>query len=71
LISFQEKRSDFLFISENESVTIQETSGQKKVDFFFVLLDAIIENFYITIETEEDGELINLSKNSADQFWYN
>jgi magnesium transporter len=33
LISFQE-RSDFLFISENESVTIQETSGQKKRDFF-------------------------------------
>jgi magnesium transporter len=31
-------------------------------------LDAIIENFYITIENEEDKveELINLSKNSAD-----
>jgi magnesium transporter len=69
LISFQEKRSDF-FIHIRER--IRNHSGNirlKKVDFLlYVLLDAIIENFYITMENEEDKveELINLSKNSAD-----
>lgn len=69
LISFQEKRSDF-FIHIRER--IRSHSGPvrlKKVDFLlYLLLDAIIENFYVTIENEEDKveELINLSKNSAD-----
>jgi magnesium transporter len=39
----------------------------KKADFLlYVLLDAVMENFYITLEHEEDKveELINLSKNS-------
>jgi magnesium transporter len=39
----------------------------KKADFLlYVLLDAVMENFYITLEYEEDKveELINLSKNS-------
>lgn len=69
LISFQEKRSDFFtYIRER----IRNHSGivrTKKVDFLlYLLLDAIIENFYVTIENEEDKveELIHLSKNSAE-----
>ncbi len=69
LISFQEKRSDF-FTHIRER--IREHTGMvrlKKADFLlYLLLDAIMENFYITIENEEDKveELINISKNSAD-----
>ena len=67
LISFQEKRSDF-FTHIRER--IRSHSGivrTKKADFLlYVLLDAVMENFYITLEYEEDKveELINLSKNS-------
>jgi magnesium transporter len=67
LISFQEKRSDF-FTHIRER--IRSHSGivrTKKADFLlYVLLDAIMENFYITLEHEEHKveELINLSKNS-------
>lgn len=69
LISFQEKRSDF-FTHIRER--IRDHSGMvrlKKADFLlYLLLDAIMENFYVTIENEEDKveELINLSKSSAD-----
>ncbi|MBC5839342.1 magnesium/cobalt transporter CorA [Flavobacterium muglaense] len=69
LISFQEKRSDF-FTHIRER--IREHTGMvrlKKADFLlYLLLDAIMENFYITIENEEDKveELISISKNSAD-----
>ncbi len=69
LISFQEKRSDF-FTHIRER--IRNHSGivrTKKVDFLlYLLLDAIMENFYITIENEEDKveELIRISKESAD-----
>ena len=69
LISFQEKRSDF-FTHIRER--IRDHSGMvrlKKADFLlYLLLDAIMENFYVTIENEEDKveELINISKNSAD-----
>ena len=65
LISFQEKRSDF-FTHIRER--IRSHSGivrTKKADFLlYVLLDAIMENFYITLEHEEHKveELINLSK---------
>jgi magnesium transporter len=69
LISFQEKRSDF-FIHIRERIRNHVgTIRSKKVDFLlYLLLDAIIENFYVTIENQEDKveELINLSKNSAD-----
>ena len=68
LLSFQEKRSDyFTHIRER----IRSHSGivrEKKADYLlYLLLDAIMENFYITIESEEDKveELINLSKTSA------
>ncbi|HEY6143358.1 MAG TPA: magnesium/cobalt transporter CorA [Flavobacterium sp.] len=69
LISFQEKRSDF-FTHIRER--IRSNSGivrTKKADYLlFILLDAIIGNFYITLENEEDKveELIDLTKNSAD-----
>ncbi|MFB0911405.1 MAG: CorA family divalent cation transporter, partial [Flavobacterium sp.] len=69
LISFQEKRSDF-FTHIRERIRIQSSVVRsKKADFLlYLLLDAIMENFYVTIENEEDKveELIVLSKSSAD-----
>ena len=68
LLSFQEKRSDyFTHIRER----IRSDSGvvrTKKADYLlYLLLDAIIENFYITIENEEENvdEVIILSKTST------
>lgn len=67
LVSFQEKRSDF-FTHIRERIRMH--SGivrDKKADYLlYLLLDAVMENFYITIENEEDRveELINLSKTS-------
>ena len=69
LISFQEKKSDF-FMHIRER--IRSHSGivrTKKADYLmYVLLDAVMENFYITIENEEDKieDLINFTKKSAD-----
>ncbi|OCB78644.1 magnesium/cobalt transporter CorA [Flavobacterium crassostreae] len=69
LISFQEKRSDFF---AHIRTRIRNHTGMvrlKKADFLlYLLLDAVMENFYITIENEEDKveELITISKNSAD-----
>lgn len=68
LLSFQEKRSDF-FTHIRER--IRQNSGvvrTKNADFLlYLLLDAIIENYYITIESEEDkvDHVINLSKAST------
>ena len=68
LVSFQEKRSDF-FTHIRER--IRSHSGivrDKKADYLlYLLLDAVMENFYITIENEEDRVeyLINLSKTST------
>lgn len=68
LVSFQEKRSDF-FTHIRER--IRSHSGivrTKKADYLlFLLLDAVMENFYITIENEEDNveKLIDLSKSST------
>jgi magnesium transporter len=68
LISFQEKRSDF-FTHIRERLRAQSgVIRSKKADFLlYVLLDAIMENFYITIENEENkiDELINLTKSNA------
>lgn len=67
LISFQEKRSDFFTHIRERIRTHSGIVRSKKADFLlYVLLDAIMENFYITLEHEEDKveELINLSKNS-------
>lgn len=69
LISFQEKRSDFFTHIRERVRTHSGVIRNKKSDFLlYVLLDAVIENFYITIENEEDKieELINLTKKGAD-----
>jgi len=69
LISFQEKRSDFFTHIRERIRTHSGLVRTKKADYLlYILLDAIMENFYITIENEEEKveELINLSKISAD-----
>jgi magnesium transporter len=54
LFSFQEKRSDF-FVHIRERM--RQHAGivrERKVDYLlYLLLDAVMENFYITIESEE------------------
>lgn len=68
LLSFQEKRSDFFTHIRERIRTNSGVVRTKKADFLlYLLLDAIIENFYITIESEEDrvDEIINLSKSST------
>ena len=69
LISFQEKRSDFFTHIRERIRTHSGIIRTKKADYLlYVLLDAIMENFYITIEHEEDKieELIDQTKNSTD-----
>jgi magnesium transporter len=69
LISFQEKRSDFFTHIRERIRTHTGIIRTRKADFLlYFLLDAIIENFFVTIENEEDKleELIILSKESAD-----
>lgn len=69
LISFQEKRSDFFTHIRERIRTNSGAIRAKKVDFLlYLLLDAVMENFYVTIENEEDKveELIAVSKQSAD-----
>jgi magnesium transporter len=68
LISFQEKRSDFFTHIRERLRTHTGIVRTKKVDYLlYLLLDAVMENFYITIEDEEDKieELINLTKKEA------
>ncbi|WPO77561.1 magnesium/cobalt transporter CorA [Flavobacterium sp. KACC 22761] len=69
LISFQEKRSDFFTHIRERLRTHAGIVRTKKVDYLlYLLLDAVMENFYITIEDEEENieELINLTKKGAD-----
>ena len=69
LISFQEKRSDFFTHIRERIRTHSGLVRTKKADYLlYILLDAVMENFYITIENEEDKveELITISKESAD-----
>ncbi len=68
LISFQEKRSDFFAHLRERIRTHSGIVREKKADYLlYLLLDAVMENFYITIENEEDRveDLINLSKTST------
>lgn len=68
LVSFQEKRSDFFTHIRERIRTHSGIVRDKKADYLlYLLLDAVMENFYITIENEEDRveELINLSKTST------
>jgi magnesium transporter len=69
LISFQEKRSDFFTHIRERIRTNSGIVRTKNADFLlYILLDAIIGNFYITIENEENKieDLINFTKKSAD-----
>ena len=68
LVSFQEKRSDFFTHIRERLRTHSGIVREKKSDYLlYLLLDAVMENFYITIEAEEDKveNLINLSKTST------
>lgn len=68
LTSFQEKRSDYFTHIRERIKTHSGIVREKKADYLlYLLLDAIMENFYITLENEEDKveELINLSKTST------
>jgi magnesium transporter len=69
LISFQEKRSDFFTHIRERIRTHSGIVRTKKADYLlYILLDAVMENFYITIENEEDKieGLIDLTKKSTD-----
>lgn len=69
LISFQEKRSDFFTHIRERIRQNSVILRTKKTDYLlYTLLDAVMENFYITIENEEDRleEIMNLSKTSSD-----
>lgn len=68
LLSFQEKRSDFFTHIRERIRTNSGVVRTKKADYLlYLLLDAIIENFYITIESEENkvDELIDISKKNT------
>jgi magnesium transporter len=68
LVSFQEKRSDFFTHIRERIRTHSGIVRDKKADYLlYLLLDAVMENFYITIENEEDKveTLINLSKTTS------
>ncbi len=68
LISFQEKRSDFFTHIRERLRTHAGIVRSRKVDYLlYTLLDAIIENFYITIENEENKieHLISIIKKGA------
>ncbi len=68
LISFQEKRSDFFTHIRERLRTHAGIVRTKRVDYLlYLLLDAVMENFYITLEDEEDKieALINLTKKDA------
>ena len=68
LVSFQEKRSDFFtHIRERLRTHSGIVRGRKADYLLYLLLEAIIENFYITIENEEDKveDLINFTKSDS------
>ncbi len=68
LISFQEKSSDFFVHLRERIRTHSGIVRTKKADYLlYLLLDAIIENFYITIEKEEHivEILIDETKNNS------
>ncbi len=63
LLSFQEKRGDFFTHIRERLTTNNGIVRKKKVDYLlYLLLDAIIENFYITIEKKEDDIEILVAK---------
>lgn len=68
LVSFQEKRSDFFMHVRERIRTHSGLVRDKKSDYLlYLLLDAVMENFYITLENEENRveALINLTKTNT------
>lgn len=68
LMSFQERRSDFFAHIRERIRNHSSNFKNKKTDYLlYALLDAVMENFYITIENEEEKleEIIALSKNNS------
>lgn len=68
LVSFQEKKSDFFKHIRERLRTHSGIVREKKADYLlYVLLDSIIENFFITLEFEENKieEVINLCKSAS------
>lgn len=69
VVSFQEKRGDFFTHIRERIRTNTGIVRKKKIDYLlYLLLDAVIENFYITIDKKEDKieELLASSKTSDD-----
>ncbi len=69
LVSFQEKKSDFFTHIRERIKTHSGVVRKKQNDYLlYLLLDAVMENFYITIEYYEDGieRLLVKSKASDD-----
>lgn len=69
LISFQEKRGDFFTHIRERLRTNIGIVRKKKVDYLlYLMLDSVLENFYITIENKETDieRLQTLSKTSDD-----
>jgi magnesium transporter len=67
IISFQEKKGDFFTHIRERIRTNAGIVRKKKVDYLlYLLMDAIIENFYITIDEKESTieALMSLSKTS-------
>ena len=65
LVSFEEKPNNFFDHIRERIASHSGIVRTKKADYLlFLLLDAIIENFYITIESEEEKieDIINLVK---------
>lgn len=68
LVSFQEKRSDFFMHVRERIRTHSGLVRDKNEDYLlYLLLDAVMENFYITLENEENRveALINLTKSNT------
>lgn len=67
LVSFQEKKSDFFTHIRERIKTHSGIVRKKKSDYLlYLLLDAVMENFFITIESYENGieALLVEAKNS-------
>lgn len=69
LVSFQEKRSDFFTHIRERIKTHSGIVRKKKNDYLlYLLLEAVMENFYITIEHYEDCiELLLAEAKTSDQ----
>lgn len=69
LISFQERKSNFFTHIRERLRAHSGIVREKKADYLlYLMLDSVMENFYISIESEEDKveALINISKTSTD-----